>query len=267
MHDDVKRELDLRLVRGELTRDEYRDILATIGGPTSTSNEVPPSAAKQAPQSVSPQKIIEACGLTVFNSHFEFSGKRYEYRLVKDVAVQGSSLSINLIPISRQALVIISFENDNPPSICVSHDSTFMQHITSRLRKAGAEVADLSFPWRYQRLATELLAEGRIQIAKDVYLSVEGTIESPGHTFSISEAANKGALLLGTFYKNWSGRATESKPSEVFIGSETSRRQGNSLRFEILFNVDVTLAVLREFASRKVSEVHRILVDRATVSP
>lgn len=245
MDDQVKKELDMRLVRGEITQQEYREIANTISpiikNDNPTSNTLPTPSIKQS------KLIVESCRLAVYDTHFEHEGRHYNYQEVSSVEIKASKQSINLVPISRAALIMIDMLNEQT-TILVSHDATFLQYITARLVKAGQEVNIRSFIWRYQRAVSSLLDRGYLDIKwGSITLTSEGVLKTPSEDYSLIQVNESGILLLGVSYQNWSGRIREYNPHEVVVGK--TKDTNSTFVFSVGCDIDVIFKIIRIYAT------------------
>lgn len=271
---DVKRELDHRLARGTIGLQEYRQLLAEIGGE--------PRAAAPATQSRFGALVHQVDDLFLYERGLIVAGREKTFEDIARVSGGSTELSVNVVARTRRSSLSIAFRNGD--SYYIDEDRAYLG--TKRheaIARAVSFLKQQSFPLRIRRFMRELADAGELKVGWEtknpfpdllfgavkaaanivrgtpprgsVYLSADGHLRSPVTRLRIRDCREKGVLELGVsranFYSSGDVYAIETKP--LMATEDRSRAIWFTVQHDA--GEDVVMSVLDWFA-RGANEQH-----------
>lgn len=251
---DVRRTLDLRLARGEVTVDEYRHLIAEI------------QAGVGAPHKPDlPERLIaEVDELRVYSKHIEVAGRNKSFEDVASVDGGSTTLSLNLAPASKHSWISVKFTNGD--SYYMDEDRTvFGREHHRKICECVAALRKVTFFARYNRLCNHLSGYGKARVGtevndaytivgviaeavsrsrpSDINLTIDGSITNGVLVLDLKLCRSHGILELGI------ERANKRAPGEVYACHERSileKSKRSALKFFAGgdYDTDVVLALL-----------------------
>lgn len=249
--------LQARLASGEITVEEYRQLLAELQltQPRGLQGNTPPALPPAEPDAGYGRVLATVDDLIIYERAISH---RDTVRSIKDVAhVFGnqSSYTFNFVPFQRSTSLIMTFVDGK--SIYVSEDRAwFGGRRHAELAKALLLVRRLTLNARAINLVLKLRRDGQVLLSKPigkgaepVTLYLDGTVGTPTRRIDIKRAKESGTFGIGTEWHSINGMNTRSDPYEVVLSEERGLIGAliprNSIRFTpFLQDVDAIHAVL-----------------------
>jgi len=257
---EVKRALDLRLAKGELSIEEYQVLLSKISE----------GSEKATQDNRASQLLAEVDDLHIYSTHIQVAGRRKEFKEVMAVSGGSTSLTINLMPAIKHTIISVVFSNGD--SYYMDEDRAVLgwrRH--KKIAECISVMRRLTFEPRMQRLVGELSSEGKIQIGTEaidpaytivgaaidlvakkqsapVSLSEDGSITNGVLTLDLKKCRKDGILELGV------QRANVFASGQVYACHDRSlmeKSRNKALKFDIggKHDDDVVLALLNWLAN------------------
>ena len=220
--------LKTRLAAGEISLDEYRQLLAEIGKEcvedksprdSSPSNELKTGAL-----------FFEFEDLRLFENAIVYRNVAHPLSDVTSVRGVQSRQSFNFFPTERSSSLHVSFLSGDSISITEQrillggkrHDA--IGRLLATLRK-------MTFNQRLTNLAKKLIHQGQVElttawviggreVGELVILRKDGTVVTPTKTVDLKVAKASGTFGLGTEWRSLNAMSHKTNPSEVVLSEK-----------------------------------------------
>ena len=205
MDSQAKSTLDQRLAAGQISVEEYKNLISIIQVAPSTNNR-------------QDQLIVEVNNeFSVYKDYCIFKGKEYRYDCVEVIVWSRDKQSINLISVGDSTVFGIIF-SDGEKVNYVTDTMLFRGLLSIRLEKAYSYINQLTASTRVNALEKSLREKGslRIPAGGNIVLGWDGFItdKDSGVSLSIMEATRTKNFYIGN---NFPGRR---QPDEIAIFGE-----------------------------------------------
>ena len=249
MDPEVKKQLDLRLARGEITREVYLSLQSTMTSSAKLSKG-PLSFLANAKENVfGPSEMITPTDehplivgdeLTLFGRHLTHKGVQIPYSDIEGVAYKADSYSVNFVPVSLTTHFNISCKSGQ--SIYVGTNTMIFRGRKAKLiQNAYGFLRQLTFKQRMEAYLNLLQTKGYIEIG-DVRVFLNGDIEKGDLRLNLKRARQNNAFGIGTSSR-WGADKT-SNPDEVIVGDKGTSILSKRIVFELGDDKDVLKALL-----------------------
>ncbi|RME56435.1 hypothetical protein D6779_10625, partial [Candidatus Parcubacteria bacterium] len=242
---------------GEISFDEYRQLLVEICGEPSEDNS--PHNSSSSCGFIKGALIYEFENLQLFENAIVFRNITYPLSDVTSVRGGQSQQSFNFVPTEKTSSMHIKFLSGDSISISEKrilfggkrHDA--ISHLLATLRK-------MTFNQRLTNLTRKLIQQGKIELTTSwiiggkevgevVTLNKNGTVSTPTMVVDLKVAKATGTFCLGSEWRSFNSMSFKINPYEVVL-SEKKRMLGSmipldALRFvPFVEDVDVVHALL-----------------------
>jgi hypothetical protein len=249
MDSDVKKALDLRLARGEISEADYLRLQSRLADSTVAK---PLHGIEERPLLSLDNELL------IFSDHLVVAGRRKNYADVISVSGGGSTFTLNAMPVTKQSSITIKFIDGS--SYYQDEDRTVFGSSRHKIiRSAVASLRKATFSHRYVHAASRLEKIGQMEIGfqllgglivpkiHPVMLTKEGVILGKDISLELRRCRREGVLELGI------ERANTTDPSAVYASyakslMELGRRQ--ALKFNVVEDTDVSLGLIRSLAGQ-----------------
>ena len=274
MDPEVKRQLDLRLAKGEITREEYSDTLKaltegdrSVGSTSIFSNTIKRWLDKD-PLGEHSYKNIEPTDevplvvndeLSLFGSTLKFRQTILRYSDIRSLSYDGLRSSTNgKLSHSWFRLGILSSSGDWI-KVLGEWKPTFFLGIApptvikvKLVENACSFLAPLTFQQRMQLYLEEIVRNGYIDICKtqgkpEVRLYRDGFIEKEGLRISLSQAHSRNMIELGRSSYNY----YSYKPGEFVFGQTGMSILSQRIIVKVWIDRDVATSIINHLAEGK----------------
>ena len=219
--------LKTRLAAGEISLEEYRQLLAEIRDGTANADRH---------DSHSPHEIrtgalvLEFEDLRLFENAITYRNITHPLSDVTSIRGGQSQQSFNLVPTEKSSSVHIEFLSAEPISITEKrilfggkrHEA--IGRLLTTLRK-------MTFHQRVNNLAKKLIQQGQIELTKAwiiggkevgevVILRKDGTVCTPTKTVNLKVAKASGTFGLGTEWHSLNAMSQKTNPYEVVLSEK-----------------------------------------------
>jgi hypothetical protein len=248
MDNDVVKELDLRLVRGEIGRDEYLAIKRTITGNDDGSKNTVSLLARAKGLFSGPDQIPDPTDehplvvddLALFKAHLSYKGGQHGYTEIEGLFFKAHSLSINLVPVSHSTWFSIHLRGGR--TIDLKFDTSFIRGKKAKLaQSAYVFLQRVTFRQRCDAYLRMLANPGYVDIG-GVRLFANGDVDNGKLRLNLQWAREHNALLVGTA-GGWVMNR-EFNPDQVIVGEKGVSVFSKRIIFELGYNKDALKAVL-----------------------
>jgi hypothetical protein len=246
---EVQRELDLRLAKGEITKEEYLSIQNTISSSPEAAAPLR-SALRSTLASVSRLKdqvfgsnefanpkndepLVVNSEMVLYGDYLEFKNSKIYYSEIESVWYHAYRHVVNYVPIRISTCVVARLPTGR--EISASASSMVMTGKKNKLvQNAYAVLSSRTFEKRLQRYLDPLESMGVIDFG-GVRLYRNGDIEKDGLRLNLKEARKKKALAIGT----WA--VGEEDPDNIIIGEKGLSCFSRRIRFNVAYSHDKDL--------------------------
>lgn len=256
MDAEVKKHLDLRLAKGEITQDEYHSLHRTLRGENlRTENGVTDRSlaflrhCKErywgAGEMIVPtdEHPLDVDGdLFLFGQHLAHKGLKFRYSEIESVSYKAVSQSVNLIPTSKSTSFSIQFKGGH--SISCGSSTVFVRGGKSkRIENAYAFLRQITFRERMVACIHLLESQGFIEVGK-VRIYPNGDVEKGDTRINLRQSRLNKSFFIGT-----KGAYGSRNPDEVLVGQKGTSIFATRIRFQLRKDKDVLKALLEWLAS------------------
>jgi hypothetical protein len=249
----AKKILDLRLAKGEITRDDY---LAACHAMAQTS-ETPasPSMLKGALASIAAAKdrIHESrkticptraepyhvdADLQLFPTHLRYAGQDHPYTQIEAVSYSARSDSLNLVPISHDARLWIQLKGGKS-IFATSSTVLFRTKTFNRILNAHDFLSKVTFNQRLQPYLSEIEAKGFCS-AGGARICRNGDVEQDGLRANLKVAHKNDGISFSRFGNNPLGNYHVI----TITTEERNLLSRKKIRLKLLHDFDVVRALI-----------------------
>lgn len=264
MDETVKRELDLRLAKGEILIDEYNSIIKHINGsdkPNVTSDKVKSPAntgltSKQkallglydniSPSTHNPYEVTKE--LFLFESQLSYKGTFYNYNSIMSLKFTSSKSTINFISSSKSLLEIIF---DNNEKISVRSASMIIEGKKFHsITTAYIFLSKLTFELRLEKIFNRLDRNGFID-RDGVRIFKNSTIQQGNTLINLKTAKNNNCIQFGStidcrpsFLSGW----YIYQPNKIIIGETGTKFYSKRINFDSVTDKDIIHNLISQLA-------------------
>ena len=231
MDSEVKRVIDLRLARGEISKAEYDELTKVL---LTAAPIIPPSELLVA---------LAEDGLRLFSDHLTIKEHRFSYSDVLELEFTKYKNTANFIPICRHTAV--GFRVVNGPRFYAGELTRFSKGKRAPIiETAYAILRDKSAPSRLAYYLQQVRSNQGLQLG-GIKVSRNGDIENKDTRLNLRRARLSGSISWGIVRSygliNFGGRTVETNPYGVTIEEHSPKRR---LEFSIQYDYDVIRDVL-----------------------
>ncbi len=258
MDSDVKRQLDLRFARGEISKKEYTSVLQTLrqnddgfSSLLSVFSKVKAALFEEyeavVPTDDSPLMVSDELGL--WGSHFIYKGRRFNYSAVRCIGYMGKKEYVNgVLQAYTGELHIWPSEEELRISACRSFGLGKKREIpVKRLENAYVFLTRITFDQRLRRYLYFLERDGHIPFGHGVQLQRDGCIQKGNLRISLKEAYRKDMIKFGS-----RGLFSED-PDTVIIGDTGISILDRRIKFFLWIDKDVVKSIMLGLAAANVT--------------
>ena len=274
MDPEVKRQLDLRLAKGEITKEEYSDTLKaltegdkSVGGSSvfSTASKAFNGWLNKDPLGEHSYKNVEPTDeaplivndeMSLFGAALKFRQTTLRYSDIRSLGFDALRQTVNYSSLTRYYALIrilppsgewIKILGDWKPK-AFGRSSTVIK--VKLVENAYCFLAPLTFQQRMQRRLDEIVRNGYIDICKtqgkpEVRLFRDGFIEKEGVRISLSQAHSSKMIQLG------SSNFVHSSPSEFIFGKTGMTILSQRITVKVWIDRDVVASIINQLAEGK----------------
>lgn len=247
--------LELRLAKGEISVEEFEKILHVLEK-RELSVTARETLAEPIPRNEEPLVVID--DIKLYLTYISNSDGIRDLTDVLKVSGWNSTASFNFIPAYKNSVLEISFASYPPIKLSESR-TVFGRGRHDVIQKFSSIVKQLTLKNRVSRLVDRLKNAGYVDLCsnngeflKKVTLYKNGTLESRGLKFLISECCTVGLFLIGTERHSWNGLNQSFDSNEVVISDKVTKINStfpsDAIRFSpFLEDVDVVHVLLKRF--------------------
>ena len=244
--------LKTRLAAGEISADEYRELLGML-----RDDEPSDRGSVANPLTQREKLLIEVDSIRLYENSIVIEGQIWPITDVVSVSGMSSSQSVNFIPMDKRSYV--GFTLASGKFFSLSEDRTLFAPTRHKaIRALHATLKQLTFKSRLSRIATLLRQEGRLEIfhpysgkGESVFLTVDGQIETATRKFDLKQAYNEGLFGVGVESRSL-GYSRSYDTDEVAISQKKGLMEFillDALRFTAnKYDTDVINALLQWMA-------------------
>jgi len=274
MDPEVKRQIDLRLAKGEITREEYSATLKALteGDKSAHASSIFSVASgwltrlkdpygELSYKNVEPTDetpLIVNDELSLFGTTFKFRQTTLRYSDIRSLGFDGlrkttnQSLStyyasLHILPPSGEWIKVLGVWKDKAFGDLRGHESVTKVKL---VENAYCFLAPLTFQQRLQRRLETIVRNGYTDICKtqgkpEVRLFREGFIEKEGVRISLSQAHSSKMIQLG------SSNFVHSSPSEFIFGKTGMTILSQRITVKVWIDRDVVASIINHLAEGK----------------
>lgn len=211
MDNEIRKILDLRLAKGEISLEEYHAIEERI------SNDKIGANCKSNNQTNTSSIFVSVEG--IFNVHadmFLYKNKTYQYKQVVSITFSSFQLKVNLLPIKTLTNFIIIL--DDGEVIRFNLDKMFRCQLSKQLEVAYNFISKRTFESRMTRIMHSIHKLRQIPIPSkpEAFIDFDGVVHCKGVTLSLNECSKYGRVSLGTDYKLGLNRSADPNEIEIY---------------------------------------------------
>ena len=270
MDPEVKRQLDLRLVKGEITRAEYSDTLKAltegdkgVGGSSVyswasgalkdwLSNDPYGEHSYKNVEPTDEAPLIVNDEISLFGATFKFRQATIRYADIQSLFFDGLRQTVNntlasyyaqlgILPSSGEWITVLGSWQ---PKVFGRQPSVIKVKL---VENAYCFLARLTFQQRTQRLLADMVGNGSIDISRtkgkpEVRLFRDGFIEKEGVRINLSQAHSNSMIQLG------SSNFLHSSPSEFVFGLTGKSFLSKRITVKVWIDRDVVVSIIRHLA-------------------
>jgi hypothetical protein len=187
----AKKELDLRLAKGEINREEYLAVYRLLEGDDSNPGSFLQRTANQLvslrdliseprrmiyPTDLAPYEVTEE--LVLYGAHLNYQGAEYPYTAIANVSYTARSQYFNFVPMIHIATVWVNLKGGG--TVIVSSNSTIVKgRAHNRILNAYEFIRAVTFKERLERYTGNLETQGYCQHG-DTKIYLSGDVERNG---------------------------------------------------------------------------------------
>jgi hypothetical protein len=246
-----------RLAKGDISVDEYRNLLSIIY--EDNAEESKSELIDQPNQLKTNRLIYEFEDIQIFEDKIIFKNKEFSIKDIVTVFGKFSDSYFNFVPMSRSSLFAVGFLSGEPINLYEHRDflgwkrHKAIRHIYDILRK-------ITFNQRLTNLAKKLKQQGEVQLTKTwvfegkehgqtVILMKDGNIIVNNKRVNIKTAKASGTFSIGTEWRSINGMNRHSTPNEVVLSEKKGLLKSliptDAIRFvPTCEDIDITLSLL-----------------------
>jgi len=276
MDQEVKRQLDLRLAKGEITRDEYSATLKALAeGDKSAGGSSVFSMASWALKNLWQTRVEDPYGelsyknveptdevplivndeLSLFSATLKFRQTTLRYSDIRSLYCDGLRKTVNgslsaynarlgILPPSGEWIKVFGEWKDKAFGDLRGHESVTKVKL---VENAYCFLATLTFQQRMQRRLEEIVRNGYIDICKtkdkpEVRLFRDGFVEKEGMRINLKQAHSKKMIKLG------SSSFFHSSPSEFIFGQTGMTVLSQRITVKVWIDRDVVASIISHLA-------------------
>ena len=276
MDPEVKRQLDLRLAKGEITREEYSETLKaltegdkSVGGSSVFSkasgafndwlNKGSDPYGEYSYKNVEPTDevpLIVNDELTLFGATLQFRQTTLRYSDIRSLGFDAVRQTVNYTSLTRYyaSIYILPPSGEWIKAFGEWKPKAFGRSPTvikvKLVENANCFLAPLTFQQRMQRRLDEIVRNGYTDISKSngkpaVRLFRDGFIEKEGVRISLSQAHSKKMIKLG------SSSFVHSNPGEFIFGETGMTFLSQRITVKVWIDRDVVASIINHLAEGK----------------
>lgn len=285
MDPSVKKALDLRLARGEISEIEYRSLLKTISTSHEDSNEGVVSALirigsnatkaidklligtdkvdyallKRSPTNDEPFKALN--NFYVYGDYLIYKDDRVAYDQVVGIsfsAVESKTGTMSGMPLgmSCKSKLTIGFGDEGQRVEINTKSGSYFDSKSQFIRKAYDFIREKTFRQRMARYLAQLEQPGFIAI-DGAKLYRNGDVEKGSTRISLHAARQNNMIQRGTSYGGlWTAisglQISGTKPNEMIVGENGTGFFARRVKFEVDRDHDVLFSIIEHLAEGKV---------------
>jgi hypothetical protein len=256
MDAEIEKQLGIRLVKGEISKEEYLSIRHTLES-HSPENEQSVSSPRgsssiltRAKESVfgSSSTIVPSDNLplvvdknlSLYGKYLTHKNVQLSYAEIEGVSYSASSYTVNLVPISRSTILSIMCKGGR--SICAGTTTTiFHGRIHKLVQSAYSYLRHVTFRQRMEKYLRLLEVQGYID-ASDVRIFSNGDVQKGELRLNLKLARKNHAFGIGT--RGGLPAQKLTNPNEVIVGETGTSILSKRIVFELGNDKDVISAIL-----------------------
>lgn len=228
MNTDPMGVLKTRLAAGEISIEEYRQLLAEISDQTTDKPRPAAPGASEVMQTGG--LIFEFEDLRLFENVIIYKNSSYPIHDVTSVRGGQSQQSFNFVPTEKSSSLHVRFLSGE--SISISEERLlFGGKRHEAIGRLLATLRKMTFQQRLNNLAKKLIQKGQIEltttffiggreVGEVVTLRKDGTVTTPKNTVNLKIAKASGTFGLGTEWHSLNALSHKSNPSEIVLSEK-----------------------------------------------